>query len=666
MGSHPAVDDGGIVDTLHSDPNEGFTLLYQAYAERLFAYCTTVLRDRDSAADASHDCLVAAVTKIDTLRSAERLRPWLFAIARNECFKILRNQGKVVTDEEAIEMQSTAPDMSAGVSSSESQQLVYEALQSLSPGDRDVLALALRNDLDAAQVAEAMAVSPNEVRARLSRARSSLNGAVSALVLLRDKNQDCPELQEIVAGAGDELTPLLRKRISRHIKECDQCRDSSHTKALSYVSAFTLPLVLVLPKGFEARAAESAHEALSQIGDGATEVGVTGAEAGADTGSAIGGEGSGETASQGAEAATDAASAGSDGVVPIDAAGASLGDGGGASQVAAAAGASAGKKVAAVLMASGLGAAAIFAITVWVPGGTEPQPVPQAQSPSIDELIESAPRIIVEPGAPQQQQGSAQRGERGQRGNDSEQQGTDANQPGGDGGTGGQVAGNSQSGGGGNGGSGGGGNGGSGGGGNGGSGGGGNGGSGGDSGGSTTGNGGGGNTGNTGGGGTTGGSGTGDTGGATSGNGDTGNTTGGGKETAEPTPQIAPVSNITVDAQPGSTAGCPTPKWSLSAFTSGGPVTSVVMVYSGAANGKVQLSGGGGKWYGSVALPQGIYKFYAVAYGEAGNQIQSGTTGGSIKCPPPETTIKQSAEPNPNLTLKAPDPRFTQDPALKQ
>ncbi|MCH9718552.1 MAG: sigma-70 family RNA polymerase sigma factor [Actinomycetia bacterium] len=633
MGSHPAVDDGGIVDTLHSDPNEGFTLLYQAYAERLFAYCTTVLRDRDSAADASHDCLVAAVTKIDTLRSAERLRPWLFAIARNECFKILRNQGKVVTDEEAIEMQSTAPDMSAGVSSSESQQLVYEALQSLSPGDRDVLALALRNDLDAAQVAEAMAVSPNEVRARLSRARSSLNGAVSALVLLRDKNQDCPELQEIVAGAGAELTPLLRKRISRHIKECDQCRDSSHTKALSYVSAFTLPLVLVLPKGFEARAAESAHEALSQIGDGATEIGTTGA--------------------------------GSDGTVPIDAGGASLGDGGGASQVAAAAGASAGKKVAAVLMASGLGAAAVFAITVWVPGGTEPQPLPQAQSPSIDDLLESAPRITVEPGAPQQQQGSAQRGERGQRGNDSEQQGTDANQPGGDGGTGGQVAGNSQSGGSG----GGGGNGDSGGGGgNGGSGGGsgGNGGSGGESGGSTTGNSGGSSGGGNAGGGTTGGSGTEDTGDATSGNGDTGNTTGGGKETAEPTPQIAPVTNITVAAQPGSTAGCPAPKWSLSAATSGGPVASVVVVYSGAANGKVQLSGGGGKWYGSLALPQGIYKFYAVAYGEAGNQIQSGTTGGSIKCPPPETTIKQSAEPSPNLTLKAPDPRFTQDPALKQ
>ena len=119
-------------------------------------------------------------------------------------------------------------------------------------------------------------------------------------------------------------------------------------------------------------------------------------------------------------------------------------------------------------------------------------------------------------------------------------------------------------------------------------------------------------------------------------------------------------------AQPGSTAGCPAPKWSLSAATSGGPVASVVVVYSGAANGKVQLSGGGGKWYGSLALPQGIYKFYAVAYGEAGNQIQSGTTGGSIKCPPPETTIKQSAEPSPNLTLKAPDPRFTQDPALKQ
>ncbi len=624
---HKDVD---IVELLRAEPKRGFEVLYQAYAERLFAYCTTVLRDRDSAADASHECLVAAVTKIDTLRSAERLRPWLFAIARNECFKLLRGKSREVASEEAIDLQSTSPDLAADVTSSESQQLVYEALQSLAPADRDVLAIALRNDLDAVQVAEAMEMSSNQVRARLSRARAALTGAVSALVLVRDKKSECPDLAEIVAEGDSEFTPLLRKRISRHIKECETCEESSHKKALSYVSAFTLPLFLILPKGFEAKAMESVNEVIDQTGGN-------------------GADGDGGAADPGVEGAavTQTAHQGSNVASVTE-------------------GATGAKKVALGLVAAGTVAAGIFAFGALVPTTETVQPSAQQAEDLFKDLPSSAGDISSGNGSA----GGAQRnqGQEGESGNGatSGSGNSDANERAGNG-SGQQSGGGSGE--------------------------------------SSQGNGAVGGQSNREGGNTTSdqstGSGAGsgkdrsesansgdqntDSGGASGGSKNQGATDspsesgqsqnengnggkgqdpkgGNGDDVSQSAPQIDPVGTVAVSAKPGSLAGCPNVKWSLSAYTKGGPVKSVVVYYGGAASGKVALSGGGSNWNTTVALPQGIYKFYAVAFGEAGNKVQSATQSGSVKCPPADTQPPKI--PTPKMSQKFPSPKLSSPPNL--
>ena len=39
----------------------------------------------------------------------------------------------------------------------------------------------------------------------------------------------CAELEELITGWGGALTPLLRKRISRHTETCDRCADRQRT-----------------------------------------------------------------------------------------------------------------------------------------------------------------------------------------------------------------------------------------------------------------------------------------------------------------------------------------------------------------------------------------------------------------------------------------------------
>ncbi len=61
--------------------------LYDSYADRLYTYCYSLLSDPDLAADALSDCLIVAAQRVGQLRKPERLRCWLYALARNECLR---------------------------------------------------------------------------------------------------------------------------------------------------------------------------------------------------------------------------------------------------------------------------------------------------------------------------------------------------------------------------------------------------------------------------------------------------------------------------------------------------------------------------------------------------------------------------------------------------
>jgi Sigma-70 region 2 len=53
----------------------------------LYTYCQTLLRDPADAAAAVLDTFVIAAARLDRLRDPDRLRAWLYAVARNEALR---------------------------------------------------------------------------------------------------------------------------------------------------------------------------------------------------------------------------------------------------------------------------------------------------------------------------------------------------------------------------------------------------------------------------------------------------------------------------------------------------------------------------------------------------------------------------------------------------
>ncbi|MGG7576141.1 RNA polymerase sigma factor [Streptomyces sirii] len=243
------MNDRGMVAAMQASDPQGLAEAYDTYAHRLYGYCCSVLHNPDAAADALQDTFVLANERIAQLRNPERLRPWLYAIARNECLHQLRGQRRTAAIEEAGEVRDETVDLDADLRTEELRKLVQDAFDGLNTRDREVLELAMRQDLQGSELAAALGLSLNHTHALLSRARQQLEGALAAVIVARNGRRDCAELTQMLDAWDGTMTILMRKRINRHIAACEICAERKH-RDVSAASLLTLLPVPVLSPTF--------------------------------------------------------------------------------------------------------------------------------------------------------------------------------------------------------------------------------------------------------------------------------------------------------------------------------------------------------------------------------------------------------------------------------
>src|SRR6266508_2235213 len=150
------MEDPEVVAAIVAGDPAGLAEAYDRYATPLYSYCRSMLREPADAADAVQYTFLVATAKLRDLRDPARLRPWLYAVARNECLRRLRAGTVLSALEEAGDVPSQAGE------------------DGLNPGERDVIELSLVHELDGDELAAVLGVSRNHAHALLSRARSQL------------------------------------------------------------------------------------------------------------------------------------------------------------------------------------------------------------------------------------------------------------------------------------------------------------------------------------------------------------------------------------------------------------------------------------------------------------------------------------------------------------
>src|SRR5918994_6648121 len=91
--------DERLVDALRGGSEPAFEVIYTRHHRGVLSFCRHMLGSVEEAEDAVQHTFLAAYR--DLLRSAKpiRLRPWLYAIARNRCFSVLRARRERMADE---------------------------------------------------------------------------------------------------------------------------------------------------------------------------------------------------------------------------------------------------------------------------------------------------------------------------------------------------------------------------------------------------------------------------------------------------------------------------------------------------------------------------------------------------------------------------------------
>jgi RNA polymerase sigma factor (sigma-70 family) len=213
-----------MMDAILDGQGDGLAAAYDRYAPALYGYCRRLLGG-PAAAGAVQDTFIVAVGALGGLGEPGRLRTWLYAVARNECRRRLRVRALPGPPGEAGEPTDDAVDLGAGAESAELRTIVSAALAGLDPGDREIVELSLRHDLDGQDLADVLGVRVSQARALVSRARTRFEASLRALLTARTGRESCPRLAAIAAGSDGQLDALLRKRINRHAGHCENCRE---------------------------------------------------------------------------------------------------------------------------------------------------------------------------------------------------------------------------------------------------------------------------------------------------------------------------------------------------------------------------------------------------------------------------------------------------------
>jgi RNA polymerase sigma-70 factor (ECF subfamily) len=158
-------DEASLVARAQRGQRDALESLWNEFTPQLFGYLVNTLKDRALAEDLLQTAWVKAIEGLPRLEGrAVRIRPWLFAVARNLCREHWRSAKRNVP------LDPEEHDAATDDSGLEDKALAEQLLASLSESDRELLRLRYIADLSLADIAAALHINSVSVRVRIHRA----------------------------------------------------------------------------------------------------------------------------------------------------------------------------------------------------------------------------------------------------------------------------------------------------------------------------------------------------------------------------------------------------------------------------------------------------------------------------------------------------------------
>jgi RNA polymerase sigma-70 factor (ECF subfamily) len=154
--------------------------LVRRYAGPLLTYIRRMVGDEHRSEELFQDVFLAVWTKRATYQPPRPFRPWLFAIATNQCRANFRRQSKTLADDAAVsQAESHDPSPAESIASEETAKIVESAVAELPPQQRSVVALRVWNGLSYAEIGDSLGLTEATVRSHMHHALAALKRMLS-------------------------------------------------------------------------------------------------------------------------------------------------------------------------------------------------------------------------------------------------------------------------------------------------------------------------------------------------------------------------------------------------------------------------------------------------------------------------------------------------------
>src|SRR5271154_4252778 len=157
--------------------------IYREYAPAIFRFCRRALPSREDAEDATTEVFMKVRQKIGQYDSTRPFTAWLYKVAANHCWDLLRRrrirQDLETEDVEEMPLEHPDPSQLNLLLDAQSSKEMRDALKKLPARARMALVLRYYTDMSYDEIAETLGVRRNFVGVVLLRARHQLREALT-------------------------------------------------------------------------------------------------------------------------------------------------------------------------------------------------------------------------------------------------------------------------------------------------------------------------------------------------------------------------------------------------------------------------------------------------------------------------------------------------------
>jgi RNA polymerase sigma-70 factor, ECF subfamily len=167
------VSDAILVKSFCDGNDLAFVNLYNRYKHSIYIFCFKMLDDSNSAEDIVQNIFFKFYERKNQINQPERLKQWLYAVARNECLSYIEKSKRTSPLDSENEIDS-GRSFHGQYDSEEEVRHLSKAIEQLTQEYKEVLLLRLYNDLSYKEIAEILDLKEAVVKSRLFEARKKL------------------------------------------------------------------------------------------------------------------------------------------------------------------------------------------------------------------------------------------------------------------------------------------------------------------------------------------------------------------------------------------------------------------------------------------------------------------------------------------------------------